>query len=284
MKYNSLTITILFTLILLAPLSEVKSQQCCPDPNRKFAEMGNARAFRAEHELPEDIDFMPEHGHIISFDTPDGRKANAFFVPAPEKTNNWLIVIHEWWGLNDHIKKESEKLWKDLGNVNVLALDMYDGKVADNREDASSYMQGLSRERAFAIIAGALNYIGSDARLATIGWCFGGGWSLQTAIEGGKRTVGCVMYYGMPEEDISRLKKLNSDVLGIFALQDQWINPEVVGKFETNMENAGKTLRVANYDADHAFANPSSPRYREETAKNAYLLTLEYLKKSFGGR
>ena len=277
MKHLGITIILLFASFY----SNVYAQSCCSDPNAKFAALANTEDFRVEHELPADINFLPQAGHMIKIDCPTGPEANAYIVPSKKKSNQWLIVIHEWWGLNDHIKSESEKLWAELDNVNVLALDMYDGNVADNREDASQYMQGLSKERAYSIISGMIDYMGEDAQLCTIGWCFGGGWSLQTAIESGSKTNGCVVYYGMPEEDLTRLGKLNSDVLGIFASEEQWINPEIVQKFEANMNKAGKKLEVHSFDADHAFANPSSPRYKEEAAQSAYRITLAYLKSKY---
>lgn len=275
------TSTLFFGIILLFITHLTVAQNCCNDPNKLFADMGNSAEFRGEHEVPAEINYIPQDGHMIKFSAPDGVEANAFLIESANPTNNWLIVIHEWWGLNDYVMRESEKLWKDVGNINVLALDMYDGNVADNREDAASFMQGLTKERAYSIIDGGMNYIGKDAKLVTIGWCFGGGWSLQTAIEGGNQTIGCVMYYGMPEEDIARLKLLNSDVLGIFAAEESWISPEVVAKFEENMGKANKQVEVHSYEADHAFANPSSPRYKEKPAQDAYRVTLDYLNKKF---
>lgn len=276
---NHLRIAII--LLFVAFSSSSFAQSCCDDPNKKFADLADASSFRAEHELPAEINFVPQNGHMIDFPCPEGPNANAYFVASKKKSKKWLIVIHEWWGLNDHIKEEAEKLWGDLKNVNVLAIDMYDGNVASTREDASQYMQGLSTQRAYSIISGMNSYVGPEAELCTIGWCFGGGWSLQTAIESGTKTIGCVIYYGMPEEDITRLQKLNSDVLGIFASQEQWINPGVVETFEVNMKKAKCNLEVHSYDADHAFANPSSPRYQEEAAQSAYQITIEYLKAKY---
>ena len=86
------------------------------------------------------------------------------------------------------------------------------------------------------------------------------------------------MYYGMPEKDVAKLKTLNSDVLGLFADQDKWINPEVVGQFEKDMAAAGKKVTVKEYPADHAFANPSNPKYNKELAADAHQRALAYLK------
>jgi carboxymethylenebutenolidase len=199
-------------------------------------------------------------------------------IEAKTKTNNWIFVFQEWWGLNDHIKREAEKLYNDLGNVNVLALDMYDGKLATTREDAGKYMGEFKQDRGNAIVKGALAYAGSNAKIATIGWCFGGGQSMQAALTATSQAAACVIYYGMPEDNLDRLKGLNCDVLDIWPTQDQWINKEVTEKFKTNMAAAGKKLTVKPYDADHAFANPSNPKHNKEFTADAYKSTLEFFK------
>jgi carboxymethylenebutenolidase len=141
-------------------------------------------------------------------------------------------------------------------------------------------MQGVKTDRAAAIVKGALLYAGPNAKVASVGWCFGGGWSLQTALLAGPKAAGCVVYYGMPEKDVAKLKTLNTDVLGIFATQDKWINPEVVAQFQKDMAAAKKKVTIKNYDADHAFANPSNPKYSREFAAQAHAAAVEYLRKS----
>ena len=230
------------------------------------------------HKNPLKIHFQSSIGKAITYKTADGKDADAYELKAKNPTRNYILVIHEYWGLNDFVKKESEKIYNDLGNVNIIDLDLYDGKVATTREDAGKYMQAVKEDRAKAIIQGAIAYAGPKAHIATIGWCFGGGWSLQTALLAGKQAVGCVMYYGMPEQDINRLKTLNCDVLGNFANQDKWINPKVVAKFDSSMKVAGKKLYLHQYDADHAFANPSNPIYNSAATKDAYDHTIEFLK------
>ena len=166
-----------------------------------------------------------------------------------------------------------------MGNVNVLAIDLYDGKVAANPEEAGKLMKGVVQVRAEAIINGAIAYSGKSASITTIGWCFGGGWSLQASILAGKQGAGCVMYYGMPETDLAKLKKLNANVLGLFASKDQWINDKVVKQFEQDMKTAGKELTVKTFDADHAFANPSNPKFNKEAAGEAHVMAIDFLKK-----
>lgn len=261
---------------------------CCARPaanisasaTEAFAMLATNKDFSGTHDAPLPYSYTGE-GKMITFKTPDGKTGRAFEIRSATPSTKYLFVIHEWWGLNDYIKKEAATLASELPGVNVLAVDLYDGKVATNAADAGKYMGEVKTARAQAILKGAQMYAGPKAQLASIGWCFGGGWSLQQALLGGKQTVGCVMYYGMPEKDVAKLKTLNSDVLGIFAMQDKWITPEVVAQFEKAMTAAGKRLTVHSYAADHAFANPSNPKYNQLYAAKAHALALTYLRSRF---
>jgi carboxymethylenebutenolidase len=253
---------------------------CCAKPSatRQFAMLASDKKFVMSHKNPLKFHFQSSIGKPITYKTADGKEAGAYELKAKNPTNNYILVVHEFWGLNDFVKKESEKIYNDLGNVNIIDLDLYDGKIATTREDAGKYMQAVKEDRANAIINGAIAYVGPKGRIATIGWCFGGGWSLQATLLAGKQAAGCVMYYGMPEQDIIRLKTLHADVLGNFANKDQWINPKVVAKFEADMKTADKKLYVHQYEADHGFANPSNPIYDSQATKDAYAYTIAFLK------
>ncbi|MCU0447976.1 MAG: dienelactone hydrolase family protein [Microscillaceae bacterium] len=248
-----------------------------------FASLTNDVNFVNKHEEPIPIHYKTLAGEKITFKASDGEDASAMLFKAKKTSNNYLLVIHEWWGLNDHIQKEAERFYNDLKkkNVNVIALDMYDGKIATTREDAAKYMQAMKTERGAAIVQGLLNYVGKNAKIATVGWCFGGGWSLQSSIIAENQAVGCIIYYGMPEKDKERLKKLNAEVLGIFAGQEQWISPKLVQEFEANLKELGKKNTIKMFDADHAFANPSNPKYNKVMAEEAYAMSLKFLKSKF---
>ena len=241
------------------------------DTEQGMEQFVEEEGFKEAHDEPKDIAFTPS-GENIEFETPDGAKATAYALMTEQPSDKYLFVIHEWWGLNEQIKQEAERLFKALKNVNVLALDMYDGKVADNRDDAGKYMQAMQQERGEAIVNGALEMAGASAKVATVGWCFGGGWSLRSSILAGNQGAGCVMYYGMPVMDKAVLEGLNADVLGIFAKQDGWITPEVADKFKTVATEVGKNVDIHQFDAAHAFANPTSEAYKEEAAQNANML------------
>lgn len=233
--------------------------------------------FKDAHEEPANIDFQGK-GEMVEFRTPDGGMGKAYTLRPAETSNKFLFVVHEWWGLNDQVKQEADRLFGELGNVNVMALDLYDGNVTDNPDEAGKLMKAAKPERCEAIIKGALAMAGKDGKVATVGWCFGGGWSLRTSILAGERGAGCVMYYGMPVERADELAPLQADVVGIFAKEDGWINEEVVGKFEALAKATGKQFETHWYDAEHAFANPSSPRYNEAAAQQANAVALKFLK------
>ena len=274
-KLILLTLTVFSSALAF---SQSKMACCKESATQKFAMLAADKKFIMAHPNPKPYHYQSVIGKAITYKTAGGNDANAFEFIAKKPTNNWLLVIHEYWGLNDYVKHESETIYNDLGNVNVLDLDLYDGKVATTKEDAGKYMQAVKDDRAEAIIKGAIALVGPKAHIATLGWCFGGGWSLQASLMAGKQDVACVMYYGMPEQDVNKLKTLNADVLGNFANQDGWINTKVVAKFADDMKAAGKKLYLHQYDANHAFANPSSPSHNEAAAKDAYANTIVYLK------
>jgi carboxymethylenebutenolidase len=268
----------LFIAISFCSTNLFAQKNCCsPSSTETFAMLGGKKKFSLSHEDPIPFELRNPIGKIISFKTPDGKEGKAYEINS-QNTVHVIFVIHEWWGLNDYIKQEAEQIAKETG-ARVLALDLYDGKIATVKDSASSYMQQVKTERAEAIIKGALAHIGTKANVGTIGWCFGGGWSMQASLLAGKQARACVMYYGMPEENLNKLKNLNAPVLFVFAEKDQWINKKVLEKFEADMKEAGKSLEVKKYAADHAFANPSNPKFERNFADDAHKASMAFFKK-----
>ena len=217
-------------------------------------------------------------GTIVPFDAADGKPGQAYFIPAKKKSDKWLIVIQEWWGLNDNIKMEADQYFKDLGDVNVMAVDMYDGKVAATPDSAMKLMRGADMNRMVALIQGAVKHAGSKASIYSVGWCFGGMWSLQTAIIAGPQAKGSVMYYGRPESNMDKLKSIQCDIIGFFGNLDQSPSPAMVNTFEANMKLAGKNLTAYKYEAGHGFANPSNPSYNAAAKTDSYSKAIAFLK------
>jgi carboxymethylenebutenolidase len=258
-------------------LTIAQDKSCCSTEKQvSFASFSEEKEFRDIHQIPTAFTLKDAMGTMITFKTKDGKTANGYFVKSEKKSDKFIFVFHEWWGLNDYIKKESDELKKNLGDVNILAIDLYDGKVADNREDAAKYMQSVIQERALNIVSGAIDFAGKDAKIGTIVWCFGGGWSLQASIMLGKQGSACVMYYGIIENTPETFKELNAPVLGIFAEKDGWINPEVYGNLEKNLKTAGKKVTIKSFNADHAFANPSNAKFDEAATNEAKNLTIKF--------
>lgn len=274
---------VIFLLFVLPAytFAQIKSTEtiCHTSATEKFAVLASNKKFNRDHPSP--LPYVHETqagGKMIKLKCADGVEANAYYIEAKVKSNNWIFVFQEWWGLNDHIKREAENLYNDLGNVNVIALDMYDGKLATDPQNAGKYMGEFKQARGTEIVKGAIAFAGPSAKIGTIGWCFGGGQSMQAALTAGTQAAACIIYYGQPEDNLDRLKTLNCDVLDIWPTQDKWINKDMTEKFQKNMAEAGKKLTVKSYDADHAFANPSNPKYNKEFGADAYKHSLEFFK------
>jgi carboxymethylenebutenolidase len=193
-------------------------------------------------------------------------------LPAGPGPHPGVIVIHEWWGLNDHIRHWADRLAAD--GYAAVAVDLYGGGVATTPEAAMALMKAVDESKARAIVTAAHTFLVEDARVkapktGSIGWCFGGGWSLQTALAVPELDA-AVVYYGRPITDPAALAPLGARVLGVFGSKDASIPASVVDGFESALRTAGKDARVLRYDAEHAFANPSSARYDAPAATAAW--------------
>jgi len=265
-----------FAIPFLACNDQPIPMPMCHDAGAEFAALGVDKSFQKAHPAPKPVELL-HGGKTVEFPVEGGENGRGFLMTPHGQSNKFLLVFHEWWGLNNYVRNEANRLAHELG-INVLAVDLYDGKLTDNAEEAGKLMQACNPERAAAIIRGAAKFAGENADFRTLGWCFGGGWSLQAALQLGDKAKACVIYYGMPEKDVEKLKSLQTDVLMIHAKQDKWINDAAVEDFRKNMEAAGKSLTISEYDADHAFANPSGPRYNDDAARKSRAVVLEYLR------
>lgn len=213
----------------------------------------------------------------VSTDLPSGGKAvGALALPAKTPAPA-LLLVHEWWGLNDQIKSVAAEFAK-LGYI-ALAIDMYNGKVATTHEEAQAYRAAMNPKDAEEAVAGALKWLKGHAqgtgKVGTVGWCFGGGWSLQSSILAPVDAT--VVYYGKVDLPADQLAHLKGPVLGHFGTLDKNINAAMVGRYEEAMKQAGKQFTTYWYEADHAFANPTGARYDEADAQLAWQRTTAFL-------
>ena len=210
--------------------------------------------------------------------------ANGYFVrPAEDGNYPALILIHEWWGLNDNIKKLSRDFAEE-GYV-VLAVDMYGGRSADEPDGARELATEVRNDMdgAFENLDAAVSYLKAseyveDEKLASVGWCFGGGWSYEMA----RNDLGVdasVIYYGRfnPEDDLSIMR---ANIMGHFGEEDASILVDDVREFEATLQTHSGDHQIFIYpNAGHAFANDDSMAYVPEAAELSWTRTTEFLER-----
>ncbi len=197
------------------------------------------------------------------------------FEPLPA-----LIVIHEWWGLNDNVRAMADRLAAE--GYMVLAVDLYSGATAATPEDARKLMLGVVEEPDAArenlrMAYDFLNTAGAP-RIGSLGWCFGGAWSLNAAQLLGDDLDAAVIYYGQVTDDEERLGLISAPILGLFAADDRGIEVESVELFREALGRLGKYNEIHVYPGvGHAFANPTGRNYNAEAAEDAWAKTLDFL-------
>lgn len=217
----------------------------------------------------------------VSYKSGDETVQGVLYTPAGKGPFPAMIVVHEWWGLNDWVKEQASKL-ADQGYVS-LAIDLYRGKVAKTPDEAHEIMRGVPEDRAKRDLQAAFEFLASQPnvqkdRIGAIGWCMGGGYALGVALL--EPTLAAdVINYGHLATDPEAIKKINAPILGLFGGQDRGITPDDVHKFEQTMKQLGKSIDVKIYDdAGHAFENPSNKDgYRPADAADAWKRTVEFL-------
>lgn len=232
---------------------------------------------------------QPIRHRQVVYATVNGQPVRGYLAE-PLNAKGWLpaiIVIHEWWGLNDNIRSMADQLAGE--GYAALAVDLYHGQVATTPTAAVKLMKGVLADTAAASsnLRQAYLYL-HDAehapRVGVIGWCFGGGWSLRTALMLPSEINATVMYYGEPVDNVTELSKLKMPLLGFFGEQDQGITPAVVQAFATALKQAHVNAEIHEYPgAGHAFANPSGENYRPVAAADAWKRTLAFFARYLQG-
>jgi len=217
----------------------------------------------------------------VSYKSGDETVQAILYTPVGKGPFPAIIVIHEYWGLNDWVKEQASKL-ADQG-YQALAIDLYRGKVATTPDMAHEIMRGVPEDRAKRDLHAAFEFLQAQpnvkkSRIGAIGWCMGGGYSLDVALRE-PALAADVINYGHLATDPSALEKINAPILGLFGGQDQGITPDDVHKFEVAMKKMGKKIDTKIYDdAGHAFENPNNKTgYRAGDAADAWKRTLDFL-------
>lgn len=197
-----------------------------------------------------------------------------------------IIIIHEWWGLNDNVRAMADRLAGE-GYI-VLAVDLYGGEVAESPAGARQLMLSVveNPDQASENIRKAYEFVNTAAgapKVGSLGWCFGGGWSLNTAMLFPDELDASVIYYGQVTDDEDKLRAINVPILGLFGADDTGISVESVQQFEAALERLRKNYDIQIYPgAGHAFANPTGRNYNAEVAEDAWRRTLEFFGHNLG--
>jgi carboxymethylenebutenolidase len=219
----------------------------------------------------------------VRLDTPEGGTTAYVALPSGNGPAPSMVMVHEWWGLNDQIKSLARRLAQQ-GYV-VIVPDLYHGKVAAQPEEAHELMRGLEDTRVFDEMDAARHWLAAQPRTAksktgVIGFCVGGGITLRYAL----RTpdlAAAVMFYGPPETDPAKLAPLTAPLMGHFGADDEGITPDRVNAFQAALESSGKTASIYEYKgAGHAFMHDGLPSYRADAARLAWARTLDFLQKN----
>jgi carboxymethylenebutenolidase len=227
-------------------------------------------------------------GKMVSY--PSGGETVTGYLAAPEGASRKpaIVVIQEWWGLNDFIKGKADHFASE-GYV-ALAPDLYRGKVATDPDTAHQLMRGMPEDRAMRDLKAAVTSLRTRAdvgpkKIAAIGWCMGGGYSLSLALAE-PSLAGAVIYYGRLLTDDATIASLRVPLLGNFGGQDKGISADSVREFEKKAKAAGKSVDFKIYpEAGHAFASSNDPAvFRAVDAKDADARAERFLEKVLKGK
>jgi carboxymethylenebutenolidase len=227
---------------------------------------------------------VPLKIQTVQFKSGDEMISGFLAVPDSPGRHPGVIVIHEWWGLTDWVKVQTEKL-ADAGYV-ALAVDLYRGKIAMTADQAQKLMEGTPRERAVRDLEAGFAFLAARpdvtrAKIGSVGWCMGGEYSFELA-ENEPKLAACVVNYGTPPTDPGAIAKIKAPILGNFGNDDQVIKPAAVRAFESAATRVGKSVDIKIYDgAPHAFENQYNiTGFRLDATADAWNRTFAFLDKT----
>lgn len=216
---------------------------------------------------------------------PSGRTVRAELAePSGREKSAGVIIIHEWFGLNDDMRAKASEM---AGHgYRALAIDLFEGQTTSDVNRARELMTGMDTGKARETLVAWIDWLrkgsGSNGKVATLGFCLGGAWSLNASLAAPVDAT--VIYYGNVKKSAEELKALKGPVLGHFGRLDQSINVEMVDGFRAALDAARKPHEIHLYDANHAFARKGGPNFEPQSAALAQKRTLAFLQQHLNGR
>lgn len=280
---------ILFLIIFFSAFLGVIWQHSLLSHSSRDISYSIIREHQNEKPTPTAIALIPPSQPVVTeqvnYATVNSQTATGYFAQPQTNIESLpgLIIIHEWWGLNENIEAMARRLAGE--GYKVLAVDLYNGEVGTTPQEARALVQNVGENPNLAQdnLQQAYQYLvdqGQTTKVGVMGWCFGGSWSLQTALLLPQQIAATVIYYGgqISQFSSTQLQTLQMPILGIFGAEDRSIPVAEVRQFGANLDRLGKDAEIIIYEnAGHAFANPSGERYVPEAAEAAWLKTIDFL-------
>jgi len=214
----------------------------------------------------------------------DGKAVPGYLSEPPGGTaKGAVLLIHEWWGLNEHIRGVADRLARE--GFTVFAADLYGGKVANDEATAQQYLGSMDWKQAGELLrraAEALRQRKPGTKVGVTGFCMGGAVALFVASKD-PEIAACVPFYGIPGDDKADVTKIGAPVLGHFAKHDNWCSPDRVAALEKKLKGSNIPAELHRYDAQHAFFNDTRPKvYSKPDAELAWTRTVEFFRAKLG--
>jgi len=219
-------------------------------------------------------------GSMIDFARPDGDRSKGYLATAGQGRPG-VVVIQEWWGLNDQICGVADRFAR--AGYNALAPDLYKGRVTAKADEANHLMTGLNfADATNQDLRGAAQHLkAQSAKLAVMGYCMGGALTIAAAVHAPEFAAG-VCFYGIPPKDFADPARIRGPLQGHFANQDDWCTPAAVDDLESALSTTAVAHEIYRYDAAHAFANERSAAYDVARANLAWERMAEFLRAKIG--
>jgi carboxymethylenebutenolidase len=268
-----------FSVLAIAPLAAQQAPVADYAAAMRMMHAHDAAESNASSRIAPRVEVVSD---TVTYATVEGKPVHGFIARPKSGGKNLpgLVVVHEWWGLNDQIRNMTERLAGE-GYI-ALAVDLM-GSVAPTPDSAAKLYQAAMQNAtgSRANLAGAIEYLKAHGatKLGSVGWCFGGHWSLEAGLVGGKSMDAVVVYYGAPITDPARLASLQAPLLGLYGAKDTGIPADSVRAMQVALEKLGKPVTIEFFDAGHAFANPTGRNYVEAAADTAWIRTTAFFRK-----
>lgn len=216
--------------------------------------------------------------HPKSLPIHNQKPARVLLLDYDFESDAYLLIFHEWWGINEAVKNQALAYHSALQGVNIILVDLYDGKHTSDETMAGRLAGSITVQRMLDVERAVLNFIGDEAEVVTLGWGYGASWALQAALEAGPSSRGCVLYYGMPIFERNRLKNLAAaDVMMVTGSRDEFIGDTEVNRFRDVLHRLNKRLFVYEYPCEHGFGLDVTSNYSPKEAKDAFNKSLRYI-------